>query len=150
MALFGSDATISLRLAQGSSGDPDIAAQVTTDDADRAMRLLDSLRRPFGLPTGSLRTQATADGYLLSTSAGYDPRTAAGGRTLGTDPAFQQAVPDRADAGLIGYLNLGGILDSDQHASAKDKADWKHVGALGLSVVPTPDGSRINVRLTTR
>ncbi len=150
VALFGSDATLSLRLPQGSSGDPEIAAQVTTDGADRAMRLLDSLGQPFGFPPGSLHTQATADGYLLSNSAGYDPRATAGAPTLGTDPAFQQAVPDRADAGLIGYLDLGGILDSDRHASAKDKADWKHVGALGLSVVPTSDGSRINFRLTTR
>ena len=150
VALFGTDATLSLRLPQGSSGDPEIAAQVTTDDADRAMRMVDSLGRPFGFPTDSLHTRATPDGYLLSNSAGYDPRSTAGAATLGADPAFQKAVPDRADAGLIGYLNLGAILDSDKHASAKEKADWKHVGALGLSVVPTSDGSRINFRLTTR
>lgn len=150
MALFGSDATVSLRLPQGADGDPEIAAQVSTDDADRAMELLDTLGLPFGFPPDSLRTQATADGYLLSNSDRYDPRAPAGARTLGADPAYQKAVPDRADAGLIGYLNLGKIIDSDQHASAKEKADWKHVGALGLSVVPTPDGTRINFRFTTR
>lgn len=150
VALLGSDTTVSLRLPQGSGGDPEIAAQVTTGDADRAMELLDSLGLPFGFSPDGLHTRATADGYLLSTSAGYDPKAPAGARTLGEDPAYQKAVPDRADAGLIGYLNLGAILDSDKHASAKDKADWKHVGALGLSVVPTSDGSRINFRLTTR
>lgn len=150
MALFGSDATLSVRLPQGADGDPEIAAQVTTDDGDRAMELLDTVGLPFGFPPDSLRTQATADGYLLSTSDRYDPRAPTGARTLGADPAYQKAVPDRADAGLIGYLNLGRILDSDRHASAKEKADWKHVGSLGLSVVPTPDGSRINFRFTTR
>ncbi|MEO6501000.1 MAG: DUF3352 domain-containing protein [Jatrophihabitantaceae bacterium] len=150
VALFGSDATVSLRLPQGASGDPQIAAQVTTDDPDRALEVLDSLGLPFGFAPDSLHTQKTADGYLLSNSASYDPRAPAGVPTLGADPAFQKAVPDRANAGLIGYLNLGGMLDADEHASAKDKADWKHVGSLGLSVVPTSDGSRINFRLTTR
>jgi hypothetical protein len=149
-ALLGDDATISARLNQGASGDPDIAAQISTREADRAMGLLDALGRPFGFPEDSLHAQRTADGYLVSTSPGYDPRAAAGVPTLGADPAFQKAVPDSARAGLIGYVNIGAILDSDRHVSAKDKADWKHAGLLGLSVTPTSDGSRITLRLTTR
>ncbi|MEO7259778.1 MAG: DUF3352 domain-containing protein [Jatrophihabitantaceae bacterium] len=149
-ALFGSDATVSLRLPQGANGDPEIAAQISTSGADRAIQLMDSLGRPFGFAADSLHAQLTADGYLVSNSLGYDPRAAAGARTLGADPAFQKAVPDSAKAGMIGYLNLGSILDSDSSASAKEKADWKHVGAVGLSVVPTSDGSRVTLRLTTR
>jgi hypothetical protein len=148
-ALFGSNATLSVRFSQGSSEDPEIAAQVSTDDAGRALHLMDSLGRPFGF-SDVLHSQRTADGYLVSTSAGYDPRVVAGGPTLGADPAFSKAVPASAEAGLVGYVNLGAMLDSDRRASAKVKADWKHVGSIGLSVVPTSDGSRINLRLTTR
>jgi hypothetical protein len=149
-ALFGSDITVSARLPHGVDGNPEVAAQISTTGADRAMRLLDALGEPFGLPPGSLHSRRTTDGYLLSNSASYDPRARAGARTLGADPAFTKAVPDSTDASLLGYVNLGGILDSDPEASAKDKADWKHLGALGLSMVPTPDGTRMVLRLTTR
>jgi hypothetical protein len=149
-ALFGTDATVSVRLPRGANGTPEVAAQISTASADRAMHLLDSLGAPFGLPPGSLHTHQTAGGYLLSNSAGYDPRGRPGARTVGEDPAFAKAVPDRADAGLIAYVNLAGILDSDPEVPAKEKADWKHLGALGLCVVPTPDGTRMVLRLTTR
>ncbi|HEX8092416.1 DUF3352 domain-containing protein [Jatrophihabitans sp.] len=149
-ALFGTDTTISARLPHGPDGDAEIAAQVSTTGADRAMQLLDSLGEPFGVPADSLHAQRTADGYLLSNSTSYDPRARSGARTLGEDPAFRKAVPDSATAGLIAYVNIGGLLDSDPEASAKDKADWKHIGAFGMSVVPTPDGARMTIRLTTR
>jgi hypothetical protein len=51
---------------------------------------------------------------------------------------------------MIAYVNLGSILDSDPDASAKDKADWKHLGAFGMSIVATSDGTRMTLRLTTR
>ena len=149
-ALFGTDTTISARLPRGTGGDPEIAAQITTNGADRAIRLLDSLGAAFGLPPDSLHAQRTAAGYLLSNSTRYDPRAPAGVRTLGDDPTFQKAVPDRAEAGLIGYVDLGRILDADPHVTAKDKSDWKHLGAFGISVVPTSDGTRTTLRLTTR
>jgi hypothetical protein len=149
LAVFGTDATISARFPDGAE-DPEIAAQITTTGADRAMQLLDSLGATFGLPADSLHTQRTADGYLASNSASYDPRARPGVRTLGADPTFQKAVPDSATASLIGYVDLGRILDSDPEASAKEKADWKHLGAFGMSVVPTSDGTRMTIRLTTR
>jgi Protein of unknown function (DUF3352) len=149
-ALFGTDITVSARLPHGVDADPEVAAQISTTGGGRAMQLLDSLGAPFGLPPGSLHTQRTASGYLLSNSASYDPRARPGARTLGADPAFSKAVPDSAGASLIGYVNLARILDSDPEASSKDKADWKHLGALGMSAVPTPDGTRIVIRLTTR
>ncbi|HEV2886632.1 MAG TPA: DUF3352 domain-containing protein, partial [Jatrophihabitans sp.] len=149
-ALFGTDATLSMRMPQGVSGEPEIAAQVSTSGGARALQLLDSLGRPFGFPSENLHARLTADGYLLSTSAGYDPRPQPGALTLGADPTFQKAVPDRAGAGLIGYVNIGAILDADPEATAKDKSDWKHLGAVGLTVVPTSDGSRMTLRLTTR
>jgi hypothetical protein len=149
-AVFGTDATISARFWHGGANDPEIAAQISTPGADRALELLDSLGAPFGLPPDTLHAQRTADGYLVSTSAGYDPRPRPGVRTLADDPVFQKAVPDRAKAGLVAYVNLGGILDSDPSASAKDKADWKHLGAVGMTVVPTSDGTRMTLRLTTR
>jgi len=149
-ALFGADATLSARLPKGADGDPEIAAQVSTTDADRAVRLVGSVVAPFGLPADSVHAQRTADGYLVSNSASYDPRARPGAGTLGADPTFQKAVPGSAGASLIAYVNLGGILDSDPQASAKDKADWKHLGAFGMSVVPTSDGTRMTIRLTTR
>ena len=150
VALFGTDTTISARFSHGVAGDPEVAAQVSTAGADRALDLLDSLGAPFGLPSDSLHAQRTADGYLLSTSASYDPRPRPGVRTLAEDPTFQKAVPDRANAGLVAYVNLGSILDSDPDVSAKDKADWKHLGAVGMTVSPTSDGTRMTLRLTTR
>ena len=150
VALLGTDTTISARLSHGVAGDPEVAAQVSTTGADRALDLLDSLGAPFGMPAGSLHAQRTADGYLLSTSASYDPRPRPGVRTLAEDAAFQKAVPDHANAGLVAYVNLGSILDSDPDASPKDKADWKHLGAVGMTVAPTSDGTRMNLRLTTR
>jgi hypothetical protein len=150
MALFGTDTTISARFPNGPDDDPDIAAQISTTGADRALQLLDSLGASFGVPPDTLHSQRTADGYLLSNSESYDPRPRPGVRTLGDDPAFKKAVPDSAQAGLIGYVNLGRILDSDPETTAKEKSDWKHLGALGLSVVPTSDGSRTTIRLTTR
>ncbi|MBV9823775.1 MAG: DUF3352 domain-containing protein [Actinobacteria bacterium] len=148
-ALFGTDITASMRLP-GGSADPQFAAQVKTDQAAHALQLLDSLARPFGLPPDELHARSTSGGYLISTSADYDPRAASGARKLGDDPAFQKAVPNRANAGLIGYANLGRILDEDPETSAQDKADWKHLGSLGMSVVPTSDGGRVTIRLTTR
>jgi hypothetical protein len=148
-ALFGTDITVSARLPR-DGGDPEFAAQVSTDKAARALQLLDSLGRPFGFPTESLHARLTSGGYLISTSPGYDPRPAPGARPLGNDPAFQKAVPDRAKAGLIGYVDLGGILDTEPSLSAQDKADWKHAGALGLSIVATSDGGRMTFRFTTR
>ncbi|MDQ1721786.1 MAG: hypothetical protein QOI26_1520 [Pseudonocardiales bacterium] len=149
-ALFGSDATISVNLPHGASGEPEIAAQVSTSGAARATQLIDMLSRSFLFSSDSVHTQRTTDGYLLSNSPSYDPRARAGAPTLGDDPAFRKAVPHAASASLIGYLNLGSILDSDQQVSAKQKTDYKHVGSLGLSMTPTPDGSTITVRLTTR
>jgi hypothetical protein len=150
VALFGTDTTVSARFSHGLGEDPEVAAQISTTGADRAMQLLDSLGESFGLPADGLHPQRTADGYLLSTSESYDPRARPGVRTVGEDPTFQKAVPDRAQAGLIAYVNLGKILDSDPEVSAKDKADWKHLGAFGMSVVPTSDGTRMIMRLTTR
>ena len=149
-ALFGTDLTVSLRLPHGASGEPEVAAQVATKDANRAGQLLNSLAGPFGFRAEDLHVQLTGDGYMVSTSSSYDPRARPGARTLGDDPTFQKAVPDSAGAGLIGYVNLGRILDSDPEASAKDKADWKHLGAFGMSMVPTSDGARMTLRLTTR
>lgn len=149
-ALFGTDITVSVQFPHGVAADPAIAAQVVTSEADRALQLLDSIGEPFGFSSQNLHPRRTADGYLISTTSDYDPRPAAGSRTLGDDPAFAKAVPDRARAGVIGYVNLGALLDSDPDTSAKDKADWKHVGSLGLSVVPTSDGSRMTLRFTTR
>jgi hypothetical protein len=149
-ALFGTDTTFSARFPRGTGGAPDVAAQVSTTGANRAVQLLDSLGQPFGFSSEDLHPRRTADGYLVSTSPGYDPRPAAGTGTLGDDPAFRKAVPDRAQAGLIGYVNFGSLLDADPGTSAKDKADWKHVGSLGLSVVTTSDGGRMTLRFTTR
>ncbi len=149
-ALLGSDTTFSVRFQHGLTAEPEFAAQVRTSGADRALQLLGTLGEPFGFSSENLHPRRTADGYLISTSAGYDPRPPAGTRTLGDDPAFQKAVPDRAQAGLIGYVNLGAILDSDPEASAQDKADWKHIGSVGLAAVPTSDGSRLVLRFTTR
>ncbi|HST47964.1 DUF3352 domain-containing protein [Jatrophihabitans sp.] len=149
-ALFGTDTTFSFRLRSGGTGDPEIAAQVSTAQADRAMQLLDTLGEPFGFPSESLHARKIPGGYQVSTSPDYDPRPGPGVRTLGNDPTFQKAVPDRANATLIGYLNLGQILDADPSTSPQEKADWKHVGALGLSMVATSDGSRMTFRFTTR
>ncbi|MDQ1743232.1 MAG: hypothetical protein QOE23_1571, partial [Pseudonocardiales bacterium] len=149
-ALFGTDITVSVKFPHGMTADPAIAAQVSTSGADRALQLLGSLGEPFGFSSETLHPRRTADGYLISTSPDYDPRPTAGTPTLGDDPAFQKAVPDRAQASLIGYVNLGALLDSDPETSAKDKADWKHVGSLGLSAVTTSDGGRMTLRFTTR
>jgi hypothetical protein len=59
-------------------------------------------------------------------------------------------VPDPSNAGLIGYVNVGSILDSDPDVPAQDKQDWKHVGAVGLSISSNSDGGRITLRVTTR
>ena len=148
-AVFGTDITVSLRMPPGG-GDPQVAAQVSTDRAARALQLLDTLGEPFGFPSENLHPRQTPGGYLISTSADYDPRAAAGAKKLGDDPNFQKAVPNRDHAGMIGYVNIGTILDTDPNTSAQDKADWKHLGALGMSVVATPDGGRMTFRLTTR
>jgi Protein of unknown function (DUF3352) len=152
VALFGTDTTVSVHLPHGTSGEPDVAVQVSTSGAGRAKQLIDELSQqpPLDFFTGNLHASLTSGGYLVSTNPGYQPQARPGSLALGDDPAFVKAVPNSAKAGLIGYVNIGSLLDSDPQASAKDRADWKHVGSLGLSSIPGPDGDRILLRLTTR
>lgn len=152
LALLGSDTTVSVSLPHGTAGDPDVAVQASTGAAGRAMQLIDELGQqpPLSLFAGSLHATPTARGYQVSTDPSYQPQAGPGSLPLGDDPAFVRAVPNRKQAGLIGYVNIGRLLDSDQQVSAKDRADWKHAGSLGLSVSPTPDGSLVLLRLTTR
>ncbi len=149
-AVFGTDTTISMQVPATGTGDAHVAAQVSTTDPQRAMEVIDMLRKRLQLGPDKLRATRTAHGYTVSNSPSYDGKAGPGSTPLGDDPTFKKAVVDSAKASLVGYLNVGRIIDSDPTVSATDKADWKHVGAIGLSVTPTPDGNAMTIRMTTR
>jgi hypothetical protein len=140
-----------VHLPQGATGQPEVVAQVDTADAERALEVLDLLPLPLRLDAGDEPiSRITAHGYLFGNSAAYDGRAPSGARTLRDDPAFSKAVPNRDQASLIGYLNIASIMDADESISAKDRADWKHLGAVGLSWTPRSEGNSLTIRVTTR
>ena len=140
--VLGTDDTFAFRDLPGM---PSLALMVGTASADKGMNLA---HRLLGKSAHVVKTHS---GYLVTNRTGYaDQLTGPHAATLGSTPAFKLAVPDAANATALGYVNLARLIAGVPGASAKDKADWKNLSALGLSAHTTRDGGTFTLRLTTK
>ncbi|WP_100500057.1 hypothetical protein [Geodermatophilus chilensis] len=130
---------------------PQFGARAVTDDPQGAVQVLgEVLGSPeIGLPVATVPLE---DGYVLSTDQVLvDALTEDGG--LGDSAAFRAAVADPDTAGVIGFVDLGALVDqfAAQGGDAAAEAErFAALGALGFSATATDDGGRVVLRVTTR
>nr|WP_246215397.1 DUF3352 domain-containing protein [Modestobacter muralis] len=139
-------------LAVAVTGDlavPSFGARVLTDDPQRATEVLDGLVGDLGLPVAVLPLD---DGYVLASDQPLaDALTADGG--LGDTEAFRAAVVDADDAGAVGFVDLGTLIDqvvAEGGDDATQAQEFSALRALGFSASTTDDGGRFVLRITTR
>jgi predicted helicase len=72
---------------------------------------------------------------------------------LGDTEAFRAAVADPDDAGVIGFVGLGALIDeviAQGGDSAAEAEEFAAVSALGFSATSSGDEGRFVLRITTR
>ncbi|MCZ2830966.1 hypothetical protein O2W14_19160 [Modestobacter sp. VKM Ac-2986] len=147
-AVLGTDLALAVT---GDLAAPAFGARVLTDDPQRATEVLDGvLGDPeLGLP---LTTVALDDGYVLASDEQLaDALTTDGG--LGDTEAFRAAVGNAEDAGAVGFVDLGRLIDQVVAEGGEDAAqvqEFSALRALGFSATTTDDGGRFLLRVTTR
>ena len=143
-ALLGSDLALGGKGGADADALPSGALHVTTDKGTRAVEVLDDLLPQLGQ---DVKASKTADGYQLTLPSSAQAAFGKPTRTLASTPAFTKAVPDAGTAAAVVYVNIGDLVD--RYGDAKDKKDYAHVGAFGMSAKGGPDSS-FTVRITTR
>ncbi|WP_369140494.1 hypothetical protein [Modestobacter versicolor] len=147
-AVLGSDLALAVL---GDLAAPQFGVRAVTDDPQRATEVLGQvLGSPeLGLPVVTVPSE---DGYVLATDQGLADALADDGGLGGTE-AFQAAVADPDDAGAIGFVDLGTVIDqvvAEGGESAADAERFAALGAVGFSATTTDDGGRFVLRITTR
>jgi hypothetical protein len=147
-AVLGSDLALA---AFGDLSAPRFGVRAVTEDPQRATEVLGQvLSRPeIGLPVTIVPLE---DGYVLATDQALADALAEDGG-LGDTEAFQAAVADPEDAGAIGFVDLGALVDqavAQGGAGATEAQKFAAVGALGFSATTTGDTGRFVLRITTR
>ncbi len=160
IAALGLDLPADLRTVLGSDvavavvGDlttgPQFGLRAVTDDPQRAVDVLSGL---FARPEVGIAVTATpvADGYVLAS----DPALAdalAGDGGLGDTETFTDAVEDPDSASVIGFVDLGALVDqlaAQGGETAVQAEQFAALDALGFSAGSTDDGDRFVLRVTT-
>lgn len=146
--ILGSDLAVAVL---GDVAAPQFGVRAVTDDPQRAVQVLGQvLASPeIGFPVSAVPLE---DGYVLSTDPALSGALAEDGG-LGDTEAFRAAVPDADTAGVIGFVDLGALVDQftaqggDAAAQAEELAA---LDALGFRATTTDDGGRFTLRITTR
>ena len=144
--VLGSDLALAVT---GDLSAPSFGARVRTDDPQRAVDVLDRVLGDADLPVGVVPLD---DGYVLASDQPLADALAEDGG-LGDTAAFRAAVPDPDDAGAVGFVDLGKIIDlviAEGGDDATQAQDFAALGALGFNASTTDDGGRFVLRITTR
>jgi hypothetical protein len=146
--VLGSDLALAV---SGDLAEPQFGARVLTEDPQRATEVLDGvLGSPdLGLP---LTAVPLDDGYVLATDETLADALAQDGG-LGDTEVFRSAVADAEDAGAVGFVDLGTVIDQVVAQGGEDAAQVQEFSALrafGFSATTTDDGGRFTLRVTTR
>lgn len=142
-ALLGTRFTMAVG-APAADGVPALGAVVQTPaDPAPVLAAFDRLAASSGAPVVAERT---GTGWVAATDAGW-ARTLGGGGTLGASPRFARAVPDAADAGVVGYVDIEAVLrDYPDLVGADRRADVEPLSAVGWTAVYA-DGGEVTFRL---
>lgn len=137
--------------AFGDLAAPQFGVRTVTDDPQRAVQVLGGV---LGSPEAGLPVAAAPleDGYVLSTDPAVADTLARDGG-LGDTEAFRAAVADPDDAGVIGFVGLGALIDeviAQGGDSAAEAEEFAAVSALGFSATSSGDEGRFVLRITTR
>ena len=146
--ILGSDVAVAVL---GDVTAPQFGVRAVTEDPQRAVQVLgEVLGSPeVGLPVSAIPLE---DGYVLSTDQALADVLAEDGG-LGDTEAFRAAVADPDTAGVIGFVDLGALVDqvaAQGGDSAVEAEEFAALGALGFSASTTDDGGRFVLRITTR
>ncbi|MFQ1003138.1 DUF3352 domain-containing protein [Modestobacter sp. SSW1-42] len=145
-AVLGTDLAVAVT---GDLAAPQFGARVRTDDPQRATEVIDRVAGDAELPVA---VSPLDDGYVLASDPALADALAADGG-LGDTEAFRAAVADPDDAGAIGFVDLGELIDEVVAQGGDDAAqaqEYAALGALGFSASTTDDGGRFVLRVTTR
>jgi Protein of unknown function (DUF3352) len=140
--LFGDQTLLAVG---GGSSQPDIGARVV-GGSDTVKAVLDAVRSA-GL--GSATVGRSEDGVVVASSKSWLDALVSGG-SFGESATFQEAVPDWAEAGLVGFADIDGLVGQyGQEISAQDRANLTPLHAVGFSVGSQDGTTSFRLRLLT-
>ena len=106
--LLGDNLVTALDAESTDDGELQLGARVTTPDVGRAEQVIRRL-----VADGPDVVLRTADGqYVVGSAEGHADRLMAGEGGLGELPAFQQALPDLADADVAVWADPAGLVEA--------------------------------------
>ena len=153
-AILGTDLTVSV--GQGDAANPPVAAEVKTNQAQRAIRVLQNLVAgvgPVNVGSGKGNASTQNDVMVVPSSGGYlvtdNPAYAktletADGPSLDSTSLFTAAVPHASGAVALGYVNMQSVFADPQYA--KERASLRHLAAIGFSVNQISDATSFDMR----
>lgn len=149
--LMGDDLVLAVDGAGLLTGVPGIGVRSVTDPVagdDLAARIesaLASLTGGFGITA-----RGTADGMVVASSEEYASTLsdgASGEGALGSDPTFQDALPDADDATNLVWVDLSAVSSFAALTAPDASGVIEPLEALGVTVTPDDGGSLARARL---
>lgn len=120
---------------------------------DSATSDVEAVRSTLATTLGELPlTVRGADGRtIVSMDDGAYAQAVAAGSGLGASATFTGAVPDASGASVVGFVDVGKVLDlAGSDISAEDRKNVEVLRAVGLSVTTSKAGMDFRLRLTTK
>jgi hypothetical protein len=143
--LLGSQLVVALDAAWLAAGQPSVGARVTTDDPQKADRLVGRLLGRLPVPGGAkLVHRQTGDGYVVASTAAQASRLSSPAATrLGDDPDFRRALPDLSSARFAVWVDVAAAARAylGGGSGAVTVPDLAPVAGVGLAVHTDHDGS---------
>jgi hypothetical protein len=116
--------------------------QAGADLADRIQSALSSLTGGFGITA-----TGTEDGMVVASSEEFADELVSGDGSLGSQPGFQEAVPDADQAAMVMWLDFAAISGFAQLASPESADVISPLQSLGIAVTPEEGGTQVRARL---
>ncbi len=146
--LVGEDVVITVDAEGLLTGIPGIGLRSVTDPqagadlADRIQSALSSLTGGFGITA-----TGTEDGMVVASSEEFADELVSGDGSLGSQPGFQEAVPDADQAAMVMWLDFAAISGFAQLASPESADVISPLQSLGIAVTPEEGGTQVRARL---
>jgi hypothetical protein len=113
-----------------------------TDVASRVEARLADVTGGFGITAHGID-----DGFVIATTDAYADQLAAGDGALGTDPAFQAALPDAPTATTVIWVNFSPVKGFASLAAPESADLIAPLEAFGFTISPDDGGSMVRARL---
>jgi hypothetical protein len=146
--LMGDDVVLAVDGEGLLTGVPGIGVRSVTDPVagdDLASRIESAL----ALLTGGfgITARGTEDGMVVASSEEYASALISGDGGLGSDPTFQEALPDAGDASYLMWVDFSAVSSFVALAAPEAGGVVEPLEALGVTVTPRDDGSLARARL---